>query len=359
MCGCVSRRGQHYLASVLSRMRSLLRFLSYLLFNTPMRTRIPIGLLVSASVVFAGEPRIQVAGPDTIDFGKYPAWEKRVANFKIWNAGDAPLKIIKVRKNCGCASASCDKVMLKPGETGTVEVVILPSSIFGLFSKNTFIETDDKANRFLKLNVAGHPVPLVEVKPRASMHAGRLQTGKAWTQNFELRPPQSGVTLGAPKVTSTHKAEATLASGGGERKLSVKILPTSQAGDLTCDIEIPVLTPTNHAAVKLSITGRIGAELVPVPQLALLKVADKPVTRSFLLRVVGQRTRVLDPKALLLPEIKGVTFSAAKAPDGKNLSLTATFGPDFTKQLLADEIIPFSVSVPGLASAQIICKIQK
>ena len=123
------------------------------------------------------------------------------------------------------------------------------------------------------------------------------------------------------------------------------------------------LTPTNHAAVKLSLTGRIGAELMPVPQLALLKVADEPVTRRFLLRVVGQRTRVLDPKELLLPEIKGVTFSAAKAPDGKNLSLTATFGPGFTKQLLADDIIPFSVSVsvsvPGLASAKIICKIKK
>jgi hypothetical protein len=324
-----------------------------------MHVRIALLTLISASISVAGQPKIQLAGPDTIDFGKYPAWEKRSANYKIWNAGDAPLKIIKVRKNCGCASASCDKPMLRPGETGTVQVVILPNSIFGLFSKNTFIETDDESNRFLKLNIAGHPIPLVEVKPRASIHAGRLQTGKTWMQNFDLRPTQSGVTLGDPKVTSTHKAEATLASGGDERKLSVKILPTSQAGDLKCDIEIPVLTPTNHAAVKLSLTGRIGAELMPVPQLALLKVADEPVTRRFLLRVVGQRTRVLDTKELLLPEIKGVTFSAAKAPDGKNLSLTATFGPDFTKQLLADEIIPFSVSVPGLASAQIICKIKK
>ena len=99
------------------------------------------------------EATIAVVAADTVDFGRYPAREKRVAAYTIKNAGDEPLKIISVRKNCGCASASCDKMLLAPEATGTVEVVILPNSILGLYRKNTFVESSDPKNQLLSYPV--------------------------------------------------------------------------------------------------------------------------------------------------------------------------------------------------------------
>lgn len=131
------------------------------------RIQIPIILLVSATFSLAGG-KIAVIGKDTIDFGKYPAREKKVATYTVRNVGDDTLKILKVRKTCGCTSATAPKSELKPDEETQVEVVILPNAIFGLFSKNTFVESTDTDNRFLKLNTAGNAIPLVKVTPGMS-----------------------------------------------------------------------------------------------------------------------------------------------------------------------------------------------
>ena len=70
-----------------------------------MRIHIPIILLASASIALASG-KIAVVNHDAIDFGKYPAREKKVATYTVRNVGKDTLKILKVRKTCGCASCS-------------------------------------------------------------------------------------------------------------------------------------------------------------------------------------------------------------------------------------------------------------
>ena len=188
--------------------------------------------------------RIEVVGSDTIDFGKYPAWERKVATYTIRNSGEGTLKILKIRKTCGCASANIDKNELKPKETAVLEVVILPYSIFNLYSKNTFVESTDPNNRFLQLNVAGNAIPLVEITPKAEFYAGRIKTGQSWSQSFNLEPTEPGVILGKPDIKSNYPVEAQLnkADKSGQYSLSVNLIPTSNSGDLKCLINIPIVT---------------------------------------------------------------------------------------------------------------------
>ena len=304
--------------------------------------------------------RIEVVGPDTIDFGKYPAMERKAARYTIRNSGDGLLRIVQVRKTCGCASATCDKQELKPKEEAVVEVVVLPNSIFGLFSKNTFVESTDPNNRFLRLTVAGNAIPLVEIKPQASVYAGRIPTNKPWMQSFELKATRAGVRLGELKTESNYPVEvATNVLGDGPEcryQLDVKLLPTAESGDLRCIVSIPVLEPTNHPPVKVSVSGTIGAELCAVPGIFNLPVSDRPIARTFALRVLGQRTRVLDPASLKLPKQEGVSFKMEQDKDGHALLVTATFAPEFTKQLYADEKIPLVFEVPGASCATVVCK---
>ncbi len=152
---------------------------------------------------------IEVVGPSAIDFGQYPAWEKRTAVYKIRNTGKGDLKILKVRKTCGCASAKCDKNLLEPNEYASVEVVILPSTIFNLYSKNIFVESSDPKNRFLRLNVSGNAKPLMNLTPDADLDAGRIKLNTKWAQTFRLEGG-ADIQLGKPEIKSNYPVEVNL-----------------------------------------------------------------------------------------------------------------------------------------------------
>jgi len=306
--------------------------------------------------------RIETVGSATIDLGKYPAEDRKVASYKIRNTGKDVLKIINIRKNCGCAEATCSKKELNPQEEATVNVVILPDSIFGSYSKNTYVESSDLTNSFLCLTVAGNAIPLVEIKPQDYINAGRIMTNQAWSQAFELKGKDPSVKLGAPLVECNYKADAgftNISPDESRYRLDVRILPADKAGDLNCSVRIPVLSPTNRQPVKITISARVDLELCAVPGIVYLPVSKEDISRSFSLRLLGQRARVLDPNSLKLPENAEISFAVRQDSDGKGLLVTATFSPEFTKQLFADETIPLSFEVPGASSAQVLCKTRK
>jgi len=305
--------------------------------------------------------RIEVVGKDSVDFGKYHAREKKVATYQIRNSGTGKLEIINVRKTCGCASATCDKKILQTNETANVEVIILPNSIFGLYSKNTFIESTDPNNRFLRLTVAGHAVPLIEVSPSLELNTGRIKTNTAWTQSFSLSGTEPGVILGDLKTDSNFKVDAALERNGkaGTYRLNMTLLPCRKSGDFRCTMSIPVIIPTNHQPVAIAITGRIGTELSAIPGIAYLPLSDGPQKRQITLRLLGERSRVLKPEDIVLPTRANVSFSVSPEKHGNGLEVTATFNPEFTKELYAEENIPLEFKIKGASSAQVVCKIRK
>ena len=324
-------------------------------------TAIVLLVMIVSSVPAESGGRIVVVGTDTIDFGKYPAREKKIARYVLRNAGKTDLQIVKIRKTCGCSSATCDKTVLRPNETGIVEVVMLPHSLAGLYSKNTFVESSDAANRFLKLTVSGHAIPLIQIKPSHQVAAGRIKTGQRWSQSFALHASSSDVKLGKVKTTSTHPVKAVLSKqtnddGNHPRKLLISLLPTKKSGDWRCTAMIPFLVPSNHPPLEITVTGRIGAELSAVPGIAYLSLSETPSKRSFRLRVLGQRSRVLKPDDIDLPVIDGIQFSVKQAPNRKGLILTTIFSPEFTRQLAVEERTPISVGISGASSATIVCK---
>ncbi len=330
---------------------------------------VPRAALAAALIVLAGacnggaEVRgaAEVAGPATVDFGRYRAIERKVARYRVRNAGKGILRILKVRKTCGCASATASRTELQPGEESAIKVVILPSSIFGPFSKNTYVETDDPKNRFVRLTVAGDAVPLVRVLPKAHVHAGRLKEGQEWSHSFSLEPTEGGVELADPRTKASCPAEAKLHPSGGAKgawRLDVKVAPDGP-GDFRCDVSVPVIAPSNHPPVKVSVSGRSGAELAAVPGIAYLSVSEEPQARNIRFHVMGQRSRALKPEELAMSKAEGVSLDAKQDRNGRWLLVRATFSPEFSKQLYADERIPLSFSVPGASSATVVCKIRK
>ena len=319
-------------------------------------------LLIASTAMAEEAGRIEVVGKDSIDFGKHPAREKKVAAYRIRNSGEGKLEILNIRKTCGCASATCDKKVLETNETANVEVVILPNAIFGLYSKNTFVESSDPGNKFLRLTVAGDSIPLIEVSPSMEVNAGRIKTNSSWTQSFSLVATEPSVVLGDLKTESNYKVEPTLErmnAEGSNHRLEITLLPSAESGDFRCTMSIPVISPSNHPPIKVAVTGRIGTELSAIPGIAYLSLSDDPQTRVFAMRVLGERTRILKPEELTMPEHKDLSFRVKSDARGNGLEVTAMFGSEFVKELYAEENIQLEFKIPGRSSALVVCKIKK
>jgi hypothetical protein len=139
--------------------------------------------------------------------------------------------------------------------------------------------------------------------------------------------------------------------------LKCSLPPTDVSGDLRGAIAIPVLSPANHPPVSITISGRIGTELAVIPGIAYLSLSDKPQPRTFTLRILGQRSRVLKPEELILPENKGITVAVARNARDNTLEATVTFSPEFINALNAEEKVSLTFAMPGAASASITCQI--
>ena len=233
--------------------------------------------------------KIEVVGPSSVDFGKYPAWEKRVGKYTIRNAGDGVLDIVKIRKGCGCATATASKTKLQPGETAKVEVEIRANSIYGVYKKKCFVETTDPQQKFTRLDIGGNAVPLADVRPSREFHAGRLPLGRPWSKAFQIVPRgKKALKLGEPRVTGNDEASAKLGEveDGVSYRLNVSLDPPKASGDWKCEVGIPVLSPTNHAPLAITVTAAIGEILICIPSMTYLKVSDEPVERVFHVRLL-------------------------------------------------------------------------
>jgi hypothetical protein len=326
-------------------------------------TCLAILLMAVFSSCTAEKGGLKAVGRDTVDFGQYPARERKTARFKIRNTGSEQVRIIKLHKTCGCATAVCSKETLKPGEEAGVEVVILSNSIFGFYNKPTYVQNSDVANPFLSLTVKGTAVPLVEIKPQDFLYAGRIETNKSWSQVFELAATEAGVQLGEPQTKWSHPAEVVVNRTGQEPasswKLDVMVCPSSTSGDLQGRITIPVLAPTNQPPLVVGISGKIGAEMVAFPGTFRLAVSSNETVRSFGLKVLGDESVVLDPALLKFPVTNGVACEAKQNSDGRTLSATIRFSPEFTTDLSVQEKACLYFSFPGVASAKVVCRAEK
>ena len=218
---------------------------------------VSLGVVLSA----AAGPKVELVGAVSADFGQYPARQKQEARFKLHNGGDAPFEITRLRKTCGCFEVRCEPMQVPPGQDATVCVSVLPDSIHQAFTRSVFVETSDPAASCLRLDISGHAVPLVDIKPSAKLAAGTIPANATWRQDFALVPSEPGVEFGPAEVTGTHPLTAALTQDPtqpGQYRLNVAAtaIPLA-AGVFRCVITLPVLKPAGAAAVEVVVYGEV------------------------------------------------------------------------------------------------------
>lgn len=205
----------------------------------------------------AENPVIALEGKDTLDFGDFPANTPQSGTFKILNKGDAVLKIINLRKTCGCAAVRIDKQEIKPGDSATLTAEVLADSITGPFSKNLYVESNDPKQRFLQLNFTGKAVPLLTVYPKNFLYMGTLTAGKEYEYKFRIETERDGVKLetGSP-VTNLTAGVALIQISPRQFSLTVKVTPKQKVAICSLELELKVLEPADWKGVPIKLQGR-------------------------------------------------------------------------------------------------------
>jgi hypothetical protein len=100
------------------------------------------------------------------DFGEVGPGTQNTGEIKFTNAGEGPLKIIKVSKCCGVAAElDQDKTVYAPGESGTIKLEWKAASMPSVFTRQLVVHSNDPVNPEATLAIKATIVNKVVCEP--------------------------------------------------------------------------------------------------------------------------------------------------------------------------------------------------
>lgn len=103
----------------------------------------------------AKAPQLVLDG-STFDFGNIPANAASERAVQITNAGKRPLELRSIQPNCSCISATSEKAVLKPGESGTIRISFNPGDRKGTMNKAVTFYSNDPKNPVQRLTFTAY-----------------------------------------------------------------------------------------------------------------------------------------------------------------------------------------------------------
>ncbi|MBN2162436.1 MAG: DUF1573 domain-containing protein [Pontiellaceae bacterium] len=109
-------------------------------------------------------PRIECEHPK-FDFGTVIGQEQITHEFVIWNRGDEPLMISKIKNCCG-VETEVEPMTIPPGSNAVCTSVFTTKNRYGTQDKQILLITNDKKNLYYDLRMVGTLLKPVEFEPR-------------------------------------------------------------------------------------------------------------------------------------------------------------------------------------------------
>ncbi|HRY33445.1 MAG TPA: DUF1573 domain-containing protein [Bacteroidales bacterium] len=92
------------------------------------------------------------------DFGKIKQGEKIKYYYEFTNEGKSDLIIRRVKASCGCTATEPDKTIIKPGETGKINVNFDSAGLTGEQNKTVFVYCNDPRYSTVALHLKGEVI---------------------------------------------------------------------------------------------------------------------------------------------------------------------------------------------------------
>ncbi len=100
----------------------------------------------------AAGPKIDVS-EHSFDFGHALVTKDYRHTFWLYNRGDAPLQITKIRNFCGCTTTNLRKNLIAPGDSASFDLIFDTRGFFANRVKWVFIRSNDPVDSLLMVNI--------------------------------------------------------------------------------------------------------------------------------------------------------------------------------------------------------------
>lgn len=138
-------------------------------------------LCLFVAIPSKAKPRLHCDAPK-YDFGTLIGQEKITHEFMLFNEGDEPLEIVKIKNCCGVASKVVPK-MIPPGSSAVCTAVFTTRNRYGSQDKQILLITNDKKHPYFDLRLNGTLLKPIEFSPRW-IRLGDLPPGSIVSQTI-------------------------------------------------------------------------------------------------------------------------------------------------------------------------------
>ena len=169
----------------------------------------------------------------TYDFGEIVEGQPVEHAFRIANAGDEPLKILKIRSTCGCIKASASSAEIQPRGTGDIKVSYRGRRVANRDTIISYVLTNDPANPILQLAMTGRVRYRVLWFPESvSFHGkpGQIQAPGSVKFKPQVIPGESPAQIEILQVSSKNIRAQVIREEKGDFTLSIGLVPEFPAG---------------------------------------------------------------------------------------------------------------------------------
>jgi hypothetical protein len=225
-----------------------------------------IGTFCIASVSLWAQPKLEIKGGDTYDWGTVTDISRPlVGQVEIKNVGNKDLVIYQAKPACGCTSEALERSNIKPGESTSLKFTLNVGSNSGQIIKSITItsnaEPDSTKILFLKANI----VRLLQTDQFISLYplyVGQETKAVAKIRNNDTRPVKLLEFTGNNGLKVAKKTPVTVPANS-EIELPVTVVGPAQPGAYHSSI----LVKTDHPDPQYKLLEiRAYGENKPAPQ---------------------------------------------------------------------------------------------
>ena|GEM_PF-6614212 len=205
-------------------------------------------------------PKLSCASP-AFNFGRADTTQTILHDFILKNTGNTTVKILSVKKDCGCTEASAPKLTIDPGHNAPVRVKLNLHGPTRKLKKAIKVETTAGD---LMLSIEGHAVETLRVLPSAVLF-GTLVYDRHVTKTIELNPIDPNASIEITRVSSTSpfvKVEAPTQTNHARVMLTSR--PPLPVGHLRGQVHIET-TDSRYPILKVPFSASVVGELAILP----------------------------------------------------------------------------------------------
>lgn len=173
--------------------------------------------VLAAAIHLMAGPILQV-DRRTVELGSLTPLSSHQLRFRMENTGDAPLRILDIRTDCGCTTCTIGSRVLMPGDHTSLEVRLEAGPAEGAFEKRITLTTNATGEATLDLRLTGEVRSQVEVDPPVLQFSEVSRSRNAITRSLHLSsgfplaiavkdPPGEGVFTWYVTTDSPRRAE--------------------------------------------------------------------------------------------------------------------------------------------------------